>query len=114
MDGKPAVDEFEIAERGQKRRAAASFLFPSLPRGKTQRGKEFRQPLKGRRTPGRAQKRDALDHESILAWGPSGVRLPNFHGLPPCPGGSVPYVTERGLIAIVVAGTTVLGPGADG
>ena len=81
-----AVDEFEIAERSQKRCAAASFLLPSLAGGKAERGKEAGQPLIGCRTPGRTQKRDALDHELILAWGPGDVRLPNFHRLPPCTG----------------------------
>jgi hypothetical protein len=64
---KAAIDEFEIAERGQERRAARALFLPSFAGGKAERPEQAAQPFVSRRVAGRTQNRNALDHELILA-----------------------------------------------
>ena len=64
-----AIDKFEIPERSQERCAPRSLFLPPFAGRESQRGKKAGQPVVRCRAARRTQKRDALNHESILSCG---------------------------------------------
>ena len=61
-----AIHKFQVAQRSQKRCAAAGFIFPSIAGSKSQRRKEARQPVISRSAACWTKIGNPLDHYLIL------------------------------------------------